>query len=288
VSDRTPAPALADDLGERVADWYAETSRLRAASVVVLAEDAWFVSTPRWPDSFATNCIVVRRDPGGEQLVAWTEEQLGAAGLAHRYVSAYCDLSEQTRATLVAAGYELTALVEMALPLDGPRTSDASEGAPLAELVDLRESGRLHTVLWTDEWMPGIAGSEVAQLVGRRLDDSAGESLSWVVRDPGAAHPVSGDLVASTDLCLRGWTGEIDAVATITAFRGRGYAAALMSAAIDAAAAHGCTHVVLSALVDDWPRAWYARLGFVEVGVAWEALRRPDGLTFTSTRDAAS
>ena len=284
MSDRTPTPALADDLGERVADWYAETARLRATSVTPLADRAWFVSTPRWPDSFATNCIVLRRDPGGEQLVSWTEEQLGSAGLAHRYVSAYCDLSEQTRAALVATGYELTGLVEMALVLDGHRAVEP--GAHRAERVDLDESGRLHTVLWTDEWMPGIADSEVAQLVGRRLDDNGGETLSWVVRDPEAAHPVSGDLVASTDLCLRGWTGEIDAVATMSAYRGRGYAAALMSAAIAAAAEHGCTHVVLSALADDWPRAWYSRLGFVEVGVAWEALRRPDGLTLAALREA--
>jgi GNAT superfamily N-acetyltransferase len=101
---------------------------------------------------------------------------------------------------------------------------------------------------------------------------------------------VSGDLVATTDLCLRGWTGEIDAVATLSAFRGKGYADALMAAAIEAAAAHGCTHVVLSALLDDWPRAWYARLGFQEVGVAWEALRRDDGLVFASSHqhDAAA
>ena len=287
MSDRTPTPDLAGDLGERVADWYAETSLLRATAVTTLGDGAWFISTPRWPNSFSTNCVVVRHDPGGEQLVAWTEEQLGAAGLAHRYVTAYCDLSESTRATLLAAGYELTGLVEMALPLDGPVTR-APDAAHLTERVDLRESGRLHTVLWTDEWMPGIGEDEVTQLVGRRLDDSAGETLSWVVRDPQAMHPVSGDLVAGTDLCLRGWTGEIDAVATITAFRGRGYAAALMSAAIDAAADRGCTHVVLSALADDWPRAWYASLGFLEVGVAWEALRRPDGLTFAASREASS
>jgi predicted GNAT family acetyltransferase len=97
---------------------------------------------------------------------------------------------------------------------------------------------------------------------------------------------VSGDLVATTDLCLRGWTGEIDAVATLKSFRGKGYAAALMAAAVTAATDSGCSHVVLSALADDWPRAWYARLGFVEVGVAWEALRRDDGITFASVREA--
>ena len=282
MSERTPAPDLADTLGERVADWYAESTLRRATTVTPLDDDAWFVRTPRWPDSFATNCVVVRRDPGGPRLVAWADEHLGGAGLAHRYVSAYCDLSPGTREALVVAGYELTPLVEMALPLPARTQVDAGR----AELVDLGESGRLHRVLWTDEWMPGIDDGTVTQLVERRLDGTAGDALSWVVRDPAAAHPVSGDLVASLDLCLRGWTGEIDAVATLTAFRGRGYAAALMAAAIAAATERGCSHVVLSALVDDWPRAWYSRLGFVEVGNAWEALRRADGLRFAGAREA--
>ena len=282
MSDRTPPPDLADQLGEHVADWYAETTLLRAQSVADLDDGAWATLTPRWPDSFATNCVVVRRDPGGDRLVAWADEHLGSAGLSHRYVSAYCDLSEETRQTLVAAGYELTPLVEMALPLPAA----VAPGEARAELVELDTTGLLHRVLWTDEWMPGIAESEVTQLVERRLDDRAGETLSWAVRDPAASHPVSSDLVACTDLCLRGWTGEIDAVATLKAFRGKGYAAALMTAAIDAATMHGCTHVVLSALADDWPRAWYSRLGFVDVGVAWEALRRDDGITFASVREA--
>jgi GNAT superfamily N-acetyltransferase len=284
VSDRTAPPDPAAQLGERVADWYTETTLLRAQTITPLADGAWTVLTPRWPSSFATNCVVVRRDPGGDQLVAWADAHLGGAGLSHRYVSAYCDLTEATRQALVAAGYELTPLVEMALALPAVV---APVGAR-AELVDLRETGRLHRVLWTDEWMPGIAESEVTQLVERRLDEGAGETLSWAVRDPAASHPVSGDLVASTDLCLRGWTGEIDAVATLTAFRGKGYAAALMASAIEAATARGCTHVVLSALAEDWPRAWYSRLGFVEVGVAWEALRRDDGITFASSRESAT
>jgi GNAT superfamily N-acetyltransferase len=284
VSDRTPSDRPADDLGGRVADWYTETALLRAETVTPLADGAWFVRTPRWPDSFATNAVVVRRDPGGERLVAWADEHLGGAGLAHRYVSAYCDLTEATRRILLTAGYELTHLVEMALPLPTALSTDGAR----AESTDLGESGRLHTVLWTDEWMPGIDDESVRQLVERRHDAGAGETLTWVVRDPAAAHRVSGDLVASTDLCLRGWTGEIDAVATLSAFRGKGYAAALMSAAIGAATARGCTHVVLSALVDDWPRAWYSRLGFAEVGTAWEALRRDDGLTFASTRETTA
>jgi hypothetical protein len=61
-----------------------------------------------------------------------------------------------------------------------------------------------------------------------------------------------------------------------------------MASAIEAATARGCTHVVLSALAEDWPRAWYSRLGFVEVGVAWEALRRDDGITFASSRESVT
>jgi GNAT superfamily N-acetyltransferase len=288
VSDRTALDELADDLGERISDWYAQTSLLRGETVEDLARDAWLVRAPRWPSSFATNCVVVRRDHGAAQIIGWCDERLGGAGLSHRYVSAYCDLSQTTRDDLVAAGYELTHLVEMALELPVAPGAPTRSSEVRAEPVELRESGRLHSTLWTDEWMPGIDQDTVRQLVDRRLDDGAGRCLSWVVRDPAASHPTSGDLVASTDLCLRGWTGEIDAVATLTAYRGKGYADALLSAAIDAATAYGCSHVVLSAIVEDWPREWYARRGFVETGTAWEALRRTDGLTFASSRETST
>jgi GNAT superfamily N-acetyltransferase len=56
--------------------------------------------------------------------------------------------------------------------------------------------------------------------------------------------------------------------------RGRGYADAVLARALDLAAAAGCDLVVLEAAAADWPRHWYARRGFEELGSIWWADRR--------------
>jgi GNAT superfamily N-acetyltransferase len=272
-----------DDLGTRVADWYAEAHRAGASEVATIADGAWALRTPAFPQSFAQNAVLVRRDPGAEALIAWADAALD--GLHHRYIDAQCALSEETRAGLVADGFHLSELVHMARPAAEPvplrRSGIAVEPAVEAEI------GRLHAVLWRTEWMPGISDEEVDQLVARRAVRTPGSTaLAWVVRDPELHDPECGDLAACVDLDVRGWAAEVDALATREPARGRGYADALLATAVRAAAEHGCTHAILSALVEDWPREWYARRGFVEVGTAWEVLRRGDGLRFASSTSA--
>jgi ribosomal protein S18 acetylase RimI-like enzyme len=273
-----------DDLGTRVADWYAEAHRAGASEATVIADGAWALRTPEYPQSFAQNAVLVRRDPGAEALIAWADEVLD--GHHHRYVDAQCALSDETRAGLVAAGFELSALVHMARPAHDPVVL-RREGAEV-EPAEEKEIGRLHAVLWRTEWMPGISDDEVGQLVARRSFRAPGSTnLAWVVRDPELHDPECGDLAACVDLDVRGWAAEVDALATREAARGRGYGDALLAAAVAAAGEHGCTHAVLSALVEDWPREWYERRGFVTVGTAWEALRRVDGLRFASAGSGA-
>jgi ribosomal protein S18 acetylase RimI-like enzyme len=263
-------------LGERVADWYAEVNLARATTVSTLAPGAWSMRTPAFPKSFASNAVLVRRDPGAEQLIAWADAELVDA--QHRYVSALCDLSPSTREVLVTAGYALTGLVIMTRELPGDPL-EKPEGVAV-ELAAREDLARLQTVLWRTEWLPGIGDDEVAQLVDRR-GHGDGE-LSWLVRDASLDDPVSGDLAACLDLHVHGWAAEIDSVATRAPARGRHYADALLAAGVAAAYDRGCTHAVLSALTDDWPLHWYARRGFHVVGIAWEALRRLDGLAFAS------
>ena len=261
-----------------MAEWYAETTRARATEVLALGPEAWGLRTPDLPHSFASNAILVSRDPGAEQLIAWADAAL--MGYDHRYISALCPLGGDTTAALLDAGYDLTPLVTMAREV--PDTVTRSTVTPV-ESADDDTVGRLHHVLWRTEWLPGIGDDEVDQLVARRTREVEGiSSYSWVIRDPELDDEVSGDLAACLELHVHGWAAEIDAVATRAPARGRGYADALLTAGIDAARDHGCTHVVLSALTNDWPREWYSRKGFREVGVAWEALRRLDGLTFAS------
>jgi ribosomal protein S18 acetylase RimI-like enzyme len=64
--------------------------------------------------------------------------------------------------------------------------------------------------------------------------------------------------------------GEIDEVTTLERHQRRGLGTAVVEAALSAslAAGHDVTFVV--AADDDWPKDWYARLGFQTVGDRWE------------------
>ena len=68
---------------------------------------------------------------------------------------------------------------------------------------------------------------------------------------------------------------RVDGVTTAASHRGRGYGDAVLAACIEAATEHGCTDVYLTAMTDDWPRHWYARRGWADLGPAWTAVRSP-------------
>ena len=77
--------------------------------------------------------------------------------------------------------------------------------------------------------------------------------------------------VAGTQLRIDGATAAVEAVMTDPDRRGAGLATALVGDAIRRARAAGCDLVWLIAFAGDWPREWYARLGFEEVATRWVA-----------------
>ncbi|HSN07190.1 MAG TPA: GNAT family N-acetyltransferase [Candidatus Angelobacter sp.] len=267
-SEPLDARVSGPELGARVADWYAEQARRRATTVLDLAEDVWLLRTPEWPRSFSGNGILVRRDPGADALLAWTEEHLGGPGPGHRHVAAMCDLSDETRAGLAAAGFELRPELLMARPADVEPAAAASD---VVVALTTDESGALAGRLWREVWMPGIDEETLRQLVGRaEVYPRSGELVHLGVRDA-----TTGEAVACLDVAVMGRAAEIDAVATLPAHRGRGYADALLTAGLALIGSRGCDLAVLTALQDDWPREWYARRGFGTVATMWEALITP-------------
>ncbi|WP_427896418.1 GNAT family N-acetyltransferase [Kribbella sp. GL6] len=71
-------------------------------------------------------------------------------------------------------------------------------------------------------------------------------------------------LVSSATVVAAGETANIWSVATAEEDRGRGAASVVVAAALDRAAATGCTHAALGTSDELVP--WYGRFGFVEVG----------------------
>lgn len=101
-------------------------------------------------------------------------------------------------------------------------------------------------------------------LVEQRLDAKFAVALTLEVRF--FAVTVDGEAVSWADLYLDRETAQVEDVATLPEYRGRGYASAVVARAVEVAERTGCDFVFLVTDADDWPQALYRRLGFDDVG----------------------
>lgn len=75
-----------------------------------------------------------------------------------------------------------------------------------------------------------------------------------------------GEVASYTDLYQDGADAQVEDVGTLPEHRGRGYATAVVLAAIAAARTDGAEFVFLVADLEDWPKELYRKLGFDELG----------------------
>jgi uncharacterized protein (DUF952 family)/GNAT superfamily N-acetyltransferase len=192
------------------------------------------------------------------------EEVGGNAGWPHRAAGLLWPGADDVAADLRGRGWNATELLLMGRP------AAATPGGERVELVDEQE---VHE-FWAQSWrrdLPEQPDRErvIADLIGReRLNHRVVAVTNLVVREEGR-------VVASGQLRVDGATAAVDSVLTEPAARGRGHADAVLARALDLAARSGCDLVVLEAAADDWPRRWYARRGFEELGTVWSVDRRP-------------
>jgi GNAT superfamily N-acetyltransferase len=150
------------------------------------------------------------------------------------------------------------------------RPAAPTRGGEGVELVDEREVHEFWAASWRRDLPAGPDQERViADLIGReRLNHRWVAVTNLVVREEGR-------VVASGQLRVDGGTAAVDSVLTDSEARGRGHADAILARALDLAARANCDLVVLEAAADDWPRRWYARRGFAELGTVWAVDRRP-------------
>jgi ribosomal protein S18 acetylase RimI-like enzyme len=170
-----------------------------------------------------------------------------------------------------------------------PRTA-----ARLANELVLRgwSRARIATMEYTGAGRTDHAGD--AELVDGRAIRGARES-ALADRDPDLTRQVAeyterlaaandgrlfgafsdGEVAAFCALFERDGTAEIDEVTTIDRFRKRGLGNAVVSAALRTSLANGNSLTFLNADADDWPKRWYERLGFEEVGLRYEVWLLP-------------
>jgi len=118
------------------------------------------------------------------------------------------------------------------------------------------------------EWQPNADDKTVLEMNGAdMLQVKAAKSRVFgIVED--------GEVVSSAQLYSDGSTAQVEDVATLPAYRGRGYAKALVTRTVEEAVAGNHGFIFLVADGDDWPKKLYNRLGFEEVGSRFAFLKR--------------
>jgi ribosomal protein S18 acetylase RimI-like enzyme len=214
-------------------------------------------STPSLPAVWAVNQLRVTEPLTFEELVDLAEEQM--AGFDYRQVAVEDQqVGPGLERAFRAAGWRIERDVLMVLSSAPDRRADTGivEDAGEAEMLELIRR-------WYQEDEP--TASEVEQLVafGRRETRALADRLLGV-------RSGDGRLVAMTKLRSDGHIAQVEDVYTVPEARGRGFARALVSRAVELADEGRHDLVFIVADDNDWPKRLYGRLGFRPVGHLWQ------------------
>ncbi|WP_369182311.1 GNAT family N-acetyltransferase [Streptomyces sp. Y1] len=243
------------DLIHHVNAFRAAFARRQAAETVELP-GAVVVRDREYPFSEEHNCLIVdgpQADPAA--LPGLAARHLGER---RRYAIATLDeeIGERATPALAAAGYQREDLVLMARDTAGCVRPEPAAAA--AELAELRDALLRQNLVWfPDE-------DSARQLTDRRAVRLRGaEEVRFL-----AAREPDGRVAAWADLYLdrRAGLAQVEDLVTAEAHRGRGHGDTLLGTALALAAAAGIPRLFLIADAEDWPREWYARRGFTEIG----------------------
>jgi ribosomal protein S18 acetylase RimI-like enzyme len=209
------------------------------------------------------NLNVVRAErPGGataEEIAA--EADRVQAGLAHRRVILPPG-SPELETGFRKLGWEPDHFLFMVYR-GGGEPADTRR----VEVVAPERLRRLRTEIIA-EWQQDADEQTVAEIV-------AAEMLMWQAANSRIFGIVEdGEVVSSAQLYSDGSTAQVEEVATLPFYRGRGHAKALVMKAVEEALAGDHDFVFLVADGDAWPKELYNRLGFEEVGSRFAFLRR--------------
>lgn len=214
-----------------------------------------------------------------DQLIAIADDALGGEGFGHRTL---CLLDgadgrrvgvEMEAAAADWPGWEVERTRYMVWRGDAldPGLVAGNEEVGVRE-VPLAEAEGLRRALIAEETAPtGVPEPEatVDQLfeIDTRYGAAGGDR--WFTA-PGDGEPLS-----CCRLLSDGRIGQVEDVGTRVDARERGYAKAIVAAAVAAAQADGNAPIFLTAEAADWPQLMYAKLGFETVGDLTILRRRP-------------
>lgn len=231
-----------------------------------VAEFEWgraFLS-PTLPLAWDANwALIEQRGMSAAEVIAAADESL--AGYEHRAVAIEDEADGGRLAPEITAipGWETETNLYMAW-----RETEIAHGEDVRE-VPLSECEDLRRELIRGEFPPEMpdlnATAEQLLEMNRRFSGAAGDR--WFVAP--AQQPAAA-------CCLLGGPGigQVEDVGTLASARGKGYAKAVISAALSASREEGHEVTFIVADAEDWPRLLYERLGFEPCGIL-HGFRRP-------------
>ncbi len=224
--------------------------------------------TDSLPRVWDLNLLVADPDigAGASQLAAEADRVYGGAGLGFRKVVVRDEAAgEELVPGFTTLGWTVESSAVMVHSGEPPAPGSAhAEEVPAATAAAVMAAFRGERPFGRD----GSVLGELAEADARYTERLGARDF---------AAPAGGPHAASCRLYSLEGTAEIDEVGALGEHRGQGLAGAAVRAALEAASQEGHETVFLLADREDWPRDWYARLGFEEVGAVYEFLLFPAG-----------
>jgi ribosomal protein S18 acetylase RimI-like enzyme len=211
--------------------------------------------TAELPRRHDSNFLFIEQDVSAEDAIAEADRILGGAGRNHRVLLTFDDgIGEQLKPEFDARGWRTQRHIFMAQLREPEKTADLSVVKEVDQAA-LRP-GRRREILAQSWGYPAIAEELLDSKL--HLGKRAQTRFFGVEAD--------GEIVAWTDLYVAQDVAQVEDVATVREYRGRGYATALVLHAAAEGRRAGADLVFLVADGEDWPKLLYNRLGFDEVG----------------------
>jgi len=204
-------------------------------------------------------------DLGARALVAEADRIQGAAGLEHRMVSIEDDRTgARLSPELRSQGWSAETLVIMV----HRRTPYRAVNTTIAREID-EDTAASATKAFTRTQPYGREDATVRQIIEmRRVVARAVPTRHYGAPDSGAPK-------SFCDLYSKDGIGQIEDVAMLETYRGRGLATAVVAKALEESLAAGNDITFLTADDDDWPKDLYGKLGFDTLGYKHSALKHP-------------
>lgn len=212
-----------------------------------------------FPFSQNHNRSVVTTPASADVVMADTEQIFAEAGLGHRFVSVGDDeLGHTMSGDFVSAGFSHERLVSMVWPgwTASPPSDQPVDPVRQVAVQDLRAA-------MIRDWrcdLPDAAEHELAQLADRTTLNAKGAEVAHLAVCEGDEVAARGELFIDRETNI----SQFESLYTDPRFRGRGFAGSLVREALRISQLRGCPFTFLEADLDDWPRQWYRKLGYVE------------------------